>query len=283
MGRRRRIRCSRTKLLEGRCGAAVTAVALAAVVAGCGSSGGEGARASARVESTIADGSRLSEPVVWSATPKGLARNDFVTFVVFRVDGQERWADDAAPYVFQGREWHPGAEFLYPETLGRGAHRLTVEATTARGRRIARSVDVRVEAVATTPAQLAGTWRRRVRTSDLGAAGIAGGIHQPGAGGGDVTAGTWDLRFARNDIVHAVGVESRHYSGTVFHAARPGRLVLLGPANDARFGERHRFCETPRAGRYRWAVRGDRLTLEAIADPACPGRNAVMSGVWRRR
>jgi len=265
--------------------AAVSATALMTMASGCGSDGDasrDRTPSSPRIVSTIAEGAALSGRVIWRATPEHLARNDFVTFVVFRVDGRERWADDASPYLFQGREWRPGADFLYPETLGRGPHRLEVEATTARGRRIAASVHVSVGTAARAPADLVGTWRRRVLPRDLRAAGIPGGIHHPGAGGGDVTPGVWQLHFAPNGVVHVVGVAGRHYSGTAFRAAGPGRLVLMGPANDARLGERHRFCETPGEAQYRWRVRATTLTLEAISDPTCPGRAAVVSGVWAR-
>ena len=136
---------------------ALVAAGLAAIAPGCGSDGERQNGAPApRIVSTIEDGARLSAPLVWSAKPEGLERDDFVTFVVFRIDGEERWADDAAPYVFQGRRWRPGAEWLYPATLGAGAHRLGLEATTARGRRLTTSVDVSVAAAEPTPAGLTG-------------------------------------------------------------------------------------------------------------------------------
>ena len=265
--------------------ATVCTPVLAAIALGCGSGGGaegETTAAAPRIESTVKDGARLSAPLVWSATPEALPRDDFVTFVVFRIDGQERWADDAAPYVFQGRTWRAGAEFLYPTTLAPGSHRLAVEATTARGRHLTTSVDVSVAAAERTPPGLTGSWRREVAARDLRRAGIPGGVHQPGAGGGDVTAGTWEIRFGPDHVVHVVGVDSRHYSATAFSASGDRHLVLMGPANDARLGERHRFCERPREASYRWAAHADSLTLRATSDEECPGRDAIMSGVWTR-
>jgi hypothetical protein len=216
-----------------------------------------------QIASSIGDGTVLSSPLHWQATPSGVAAGDSVDRVEFLIDGAVRWTEHNAPYYYQGDDAGSNIQFLYPTTLGRGQHSLTVRVVTKSGQQASGSATVTVsQAAPAVPKALAGTWHRKVTT---------------------IIKGTWHIRFARNGIVHVID-PTRLGVGMVFTAAANGRLTLGRPQDDPRLKEDGGFCPRQTAQRYRWRVSGKRLTITTkTADTGkCRDRRTLFAAAWTR-
>jgi hypothetical protein len=123
-----------------------TAVALALVLAGCGS----GSRL--RVVSSISDGATLAGALQWTAVPAG--STDPVARVDFLIDGRRRWSDRQRPFGLT----------LHPWVLAQGSHRLAVRLVTTHGRTVGTVSEVAVAPTPPVPPALAGRWARRLST-----------------------------------------------------------------------------------------------------------------------
>ena len=112
---------------------AMAAVAAAAQF-GCASeeeaaTGEAKSAAKGRINSSIAEGAQLADPLRWTARVTGVAPGQVIS-VRFLIDGQVAHVEREAPYVFGGR-----GNLLIPGTLGRGSHTLGVDALLRGGRR----------------------------------------------------------------------------------------------------------------------------------------------------
>src|SRR5947209_19426436 len=113
-----------------------------------------------RVISSIHAGTRLSQPVGWSATIN--SHGEAIRQVDFLIDGQKRWTTFAPPYDFSGT-----TDSLDPWILGGGTHHLGIAVTTTSGR-VARSTEtVTVLDVHRVPKALLGTYQRTVTAADM--------------------------------------------------------------------------------------------------------------------
>jgi hypothetical protein len=106
------------------------------------------------------------------------------------------------------------------------------------------------------PAQLIGTWTRKVTSADI-----------KRTGGNGITAGSvWTLTIKKSGYATISG-SAGAFEGYV-HAAGAGRFrTSLGIGIPAV---------------YKWRVSGRLLTLTKVSDPT-PDREAVFEGVWKRK
>jgi hypothetical protein len=209
--------------------------------------------------------------------------------VEFRIDGELRWVEEDAPYVFGEDENGQHKGYLVTTWLSPGRHRFTVRVVA--GNRIGTdTVIARVRPAPQIPAALAGTWQRNVPgpiPPDANAASTnpaPAGVYTitfdrrfvqeknpepytPMTSGGQVCNGCIELED------YVAGASTLHVWGAV-------TTNLITDANPV--GGWWCFADGPRAA-YRWTVSGDTLTLAPIGgQDFCHQRGTVSSGTWTR-
>ncbi len=105
------------------------------------------------VSQSLTDGSTLTAPVSWTATPSAT-----VTSIEFYIDGTLRWTEFIAPYVFNG---DPGG-MLDPATLSNAVHQFKVIAKASDGTSATNTVSVTVNVTQPPPPPPSGATEGRV-------------------------------------------------------------------------------------------------------------------------
>lgn len=240
-----------------------------------------------KVMSTI-DGKTVLPPRIhWSATTT--LPNQAIKTVQFLVDGRTAWVEHNAPYIYAD----PGG-YLVTSWLKPGTHRFTARAVATNGRTATDTVIARVRAAPQVPAQLAGSWQRKIsNTSGAPADGT------PGNPTGTLTPpGTYTLSFDRpwiHDTFPCSTSPCRFVAstgaGTVFDSDWTpglrtfrvrGEVTFRDAPNTARLAGW--WCETSGpAATYSWSVSGRTLTLKPVGgNDACGIRGFVWAGTWTR-
>ncbi|MEY2513667.1 MAG: hypothetical protein QOJ89_1025 [bacterium] len=252
----------------------LSAVAVAALAAGCGSSTPDRPKSAAatpvHVVSSISSGATLSSAVAWSATVAGSGAAT-ITSVDFLIDGRVRHTELKVPYDF-----NEDGNGLAPWLLSAGKHRLAVRAHATNGTTAGAASEVTVQLPPKLPAALAGTFRRHVSTADIKRT----QAHRPS--GDETPTGTWTLHIHRSGIIRfddPIGGSGAQAVGS----ASPHTLTLYGPPNWLLPAEQQGgFCGHEPRGAYRWSVNGRRLVLHSINDARCADRDATFTGTWTR-
>jgi hypothetical protein len=251
---------------------AVVAVALGAVTP-LASGGGDAATFS--VSSSLAGKQVLPIQSRWLAqTDLALAQVDRVEFVI---DGTVRWIERRAPYVYAADHNGQDLGWLVTTWLSPGRHRFVVRVFDKTGQSAQHAVTARVVASRPPPAALArGTWQRIDRPSELLWFDRIGVTHA----GADGT-GVIHQFVSRGSTISIYGVV---VSGV--QEIDHGRCAGNGCKKVRRLGRTFEIAGNDCSyagpfGRYRWAVKGDQLTLRIIHE-GCRGRGGFLAHTWRR-
>jgi hypothetical protein len=231
------------------------------------------------VTSTLDGKTVLPHRIHWlgsAALPRTRVRE-----VAFLIDGKVRWIEHSPPYSYS-----EDGGYLVTSWLSAGRHRFTVRVRSTDGSTGTDTVLARVVSAPPPPAELAGTWQRRVAET----------VSDP-LGHGDAPAGTWRLVFDRRWIQdHAPGVWNPRtsprtgFGGIVDNDWVPGSKTfqIAGGVTTGVVGDEDAeggwWCNPGGpVARYSWSVSGDTLTLapNGGADP-CYQRGAVYTGTWTR-
>ncbi len=218
----------------------------------------------------------------WIARPSVSAAS--ISSVTFTIDGTLRWTEKAAPYVYAG-----DAGFLITTWLAPGRHIFTATVTTKDGRRTSDSVVTRVGRAPNPPAALTGVWARRQTRADQRRAGETQSLLAAGKTRLYRIAfdrvGAWVLNPAGGGAVEQIGVV-----GNTINVFAPVEMNPTG-AGVAAYGARGiggAVCgdggpavRSFPPGSFRWAVRGNTLTLSHVR-AGCSTRQAIWDGTWTR-
>ena len=259
--------------------AALAAAAIAAVP-GCGSPGNPPGPAatpasSARVSSSIAEGSELTNPLPWQAYVTGVPAGDVIS-VRFLIDGKVRHLEREAPYLFAGR-----GNLLLPGTLGPGSHILVVDVTLTDGHRLTAATTAVVSAKALgVPRQVLGRWTRTVTAAEVAR---TGSFRNP-ADGVPLPTGTWQMLVSADGIARYTDPTPAHDLTVGQVRFEPGgRLVVGNQIPNFPHASPGGFCgDTAGAGIYHWSVHGNSLTVRAVSDHQCADRNSFWNGTFTR-
>jgi DNA-binding SARP family transcriptional activator len=279
---------SRPRLLAA--AVVLTAVVASAIVGVELGIGGSSARSTSSSHATSSlDGKTvLPQRIRWLVHPHvPLSKVREVDYII---DGKLRWVEHRPPYYYGGDDNGANAGYLITTWLTPGQHVFTSEVVGAGGKLANDDVTARVVPAPNPPAELAGTWKRRVSKRDQ-----AKSTPVYGAGVGNVPpAGIWRLVFDRTgvwelDPVRTGMVTEYHVVADVLFAYAPISMGPScsnpGPCGVTRFGHHHiggRECNYAGPfGSYRWSVSGAQLKLTAIHEP-CGQRQAVWEGTWTR-
>ena len=227
----------------------------------------------ARVSSSIPDGAELTGPVRWEARVSGITAGG-VAAVRFFIDGQLKYVARQAPYLFAGR-----GNLLLPGTLGPGTHVFAVDVTLTDGRRLTTAATAVVPAKARgTPRQVLGRWTRTVTAAQVAR---TRSFRNP-ADGILLPAGTWQVQIGADGVArytapaptHDVAVgEVRFESG--------GRRAAGDQIPDFPYASKGGDgAGTARGGIYHRSLHGHALTVRAVSDHQCGGRNSVWNGTF---
>ena len=150
-------------------------------------------------------------------------------------------------------------------------HRFAVRAKTTDGRTATDVHAARVIKPGPLPANLAGTWERKI------------GADQAGAD----LAGTWRLRISPVgwSIVDPKGgpilIDVAYLGSDQLESRGPIWTVPAGPPGSPTEG--NGWCDAPFSPvRYRFAVTGATLTLQLVGNDHCGGEHFIWAGVWNR-
>jgi hypothetical protein len=163
------------------------------------------------------------------------------------------------------------AYWLVTSFLTPGMHRFAVRAKTIDGRTATDVHTARVIGPGPLPANLAGTWERRI------------GADQAGAD----LAGIWRFRispvgWSTLDPKGGLGlIDVAYLSLDQLESRGP---IWTGPAGPPRSPtEGNGWCDAPFSPvRYRFAVSGATLTLQLVGKDRCGGEHFIWAGVWNR-
>lgn len=259
--------------------AAIAAAAIAAVP-GCGSRGNPPGPAatpasSARVSSSIAEGSELTNPLPWQARVTGVPAGDVVS-VRFLIDGKIRHLEREAPYLFAGR-----GNLLLPGTLGPGSHIFVVDVTLTDGHRLTAAATAVVSAKAPgVPRQVLGRWTRTVTAAEVAR---TGSFRNP-ADGVPLPTGTWQVRISADGVARYTDPTPAHeltVDQVRFEAG--GRLAVGNNIPNFPHASEGGFCrDTVGAGIYHWSLHGSVLVIRVVSDHQCANRNSFWNGTFTR-
>jgi hypothetical protein len=260
--------------------AAALAAAAIAAVPGCGSPGNPPGPAatpasSARVSSSIAEGTELTNPVRWQAYVTGVPARAVVS-VRFLIDGKVRHLERAAPYLFAGR-----GNLLLPGTLGPGSHIFVVDVTLTGGHRLTAATTAVVSAKAPgVPRQVLGRWTRTVTAAQVAR---TGSFRNP-ANGVPLPTGTWQVQISADGVARYTDPTPAHdlTAGQV-RFDPGGRLAIGNEIPNVPHASQGGFCgDTIRAGIYHWSLHGSVLVIRAVSDGQCADRNSFWNGTFTR-
>jgi hypothetical protein len=217
----------------------------------------------------MSDGSSLSQPVAWTATPSTIFGLDRVDFLI---DGSVRWTEYQAPYTFN--------EFgnrLQPWLLGLGAHDLTVRAYASGGALATSTAHVTVTTGPQVPSALAGTFTRSVTPEDVARVEVY--RTKADANTGIMPTGIWSVHFQPNGLL--VYDDPKGSGGNeAFSATAAGTLNVDGPVYWREAEDRQgSFCEQESPGQYHWSITGHTLVITG-EDRKCADRDALFIGRW---
>lgn len=257
--------------------AALAAAAIAAVP-GCGSRGNLPGPAvtpasSARVSSSLAEGTELTNPMRWQAYVTGVPAGDVVS-VRFLIDGKLRHLEREAPYLFAGR-----GNLLLPGTLGPGSHVFAVDVTLTGGHRLTAATTAVVSAKAPgVPRQVLGRWTRTVTAAEVTR---TESFRNP-ADGIALPAGTWQLRISADGVARYTDPTPTHDLTVGQVRFEPGgRLEVGNEIPNFPHASQGGFCrDTARAGIYHWSLHGGALVIRAVSDHQCADRNSFWNGTF---
>lgn len=221
------------------------------------------------VTSSISDGSSLSQPVAWIATPSTISGVDHVDFLI---DGAVSWTEHKTPYTF-----NDDGNRLQPWLLALGAHDLTVRAVTSGGAKATSTAQVTVTTGPQVPSTLAGTFSRSLTPAD--AARVASYRTKADANSGTIPTGIWTARFQPNGLL--VFDDPNGSGGNeAFSATSAGSLNMDGPVNWREAKDRQgSFCAHESPGQYHWSMAGHTLVITG-EDRMCADRDALLIGGW---
>jgi hypothetical protein len=252
----------------------------AAAGAGCGSTGksttAESAATShARVSSSIVEGAKLANPVVWEAHVAGVTLRD-VADVRFLIDGKVRHIERKAEYVFAGE-----GNRLLPGTLGSGSHTFAVDVRLAKGQRLTTAATATVTPDAQgVPGKVTGHWRRNITAADVRR---TKSTRRP-EDGDPLPTGRWMLQIGADAVARYIDPSRGPDSLTVGQVRfGPGGSLVVGNEIPNFPGARGYFCpDTRPPGQYRWSVTGGALVIHVVNDSECADRNSFWSGRFTR-
>jgi hypothetical protein len=261
----------------------VAAVAVAmATVPGCGPRANPPSSAATpapaiQVSSSIPDGAELTRPVRWEARVSGIPAGR-VASVRFFIDGKLRHLARQPPYLFAGQ-----GNLLLPGTLGPGSHILAIDVTLTDGRRLTTAASAVVSAKARgIPHQVLGRWTRDVTAADVDR---TQSFRNP-ADGIPLPTGTWQLRIGADGVARYTSpTPTPTYDLTVGQVRLEpgGRLVVGNQIPDFPHASKGGFCAgTAGDGIYHWSLHGHALTIRAVSDRQCAGRNSFWNGTFTR-
>lgn len=229
------------------------------------------------VLSSISDGAVLSDPLLWTARPVGIADGG-VARVQFSIDGHVRWSSTTPPYAF-GLSDGDIAKRLFPSLLGHGSHNLSVRVVTVGGKMASSSAQITVANTAAAPSALVGTFTRTVTPADVSR--TQAFRHEP-TGDQALPSGTWRLHVASNGLI-SFDDPGGGGGNEAFTALPAGTLTLEGPVNYLSSPDRQgSFCGVEPDGAYLWIAHGSAVTLTPRHD-RCADRNSLFAGRWTRR
>ena len=202
--------------------------------------------------------------------------------VEFLIDGKLVLANRLVPYTFadDGRDEGSGTRkggYLVTTWLAPGTHRFTVRGTAiVGGRRTSaeKTVAARVVAPTSPPAQLAGTWQRRLETAVP---------PDPNRLYKSVTAQPGSYRIVIDERYLRLSGPAPRKHVKIDYVPGARTLTIRGPVwtGDPDEGA---ICDPwgPEAT-YTWSVSAGTLTLEPAGKPdSCKQRGALISGAWTR-
>ncbi len=250
---------------------AILAVVFGAAVAAAAASGGIPSTPSRhvlatglKVSSSLDRASVLPHRITWHATTN--APSSDIEEVDFLIDGKLRWVEHTAPYYYGS-----DGDWLVTSFLTPGVHRFAVRAKTTDGRTATDTHPARVVKPGPLPANLAGTWQRKI------------GADQAGAD----LAGTWRLRISPIgwSIVDPKAepslIDVSYLSSDQLESRGPVWTMPAGPPGSPTEG--NGWCGAPFSPvRYRFAVSGTTLTLQLVGKDRCGGEHFIWDGVWNR-
>lgn len=221
------------------------------------------------VTSSIPEGSSLSQPVAWIATPSSTAGLDHVDFLI---DGAVTWTEHQTPYTF-----NDDGNRLEPWLLSLGSHILTVRAVTSSGAQASSTAHVTVTTGPQAPAILAGKFTRTVTPADV--ARVQSYRTEADANSGVVPTGVWTAHFEPTGLL--VFDDPKGSGGNeAFSATLSGPLNMDGPVNWRESKDRQGgFCAHEVPGQYHWTMAGRTLVITGD-DRRCSDRDAVFIGTW---
>jgi hypothetical protein len=260
----------------------VAALAAAAITAvpGCGSPGNPPSPAAtpasrARVSSSLAEGSELTNPLPWQARVTGVPAGDVIS-VRFLIDGKLRHLERQAPYLFGGR-----GNLLLPGTLGPGSHIFVVDVTLTGGHRLTAATTAVVSAKAPgVPRQVLGRWTRTVTAAEVAR---TGSFRNP-ADGTPLPAGTWQVQISADGVARYTDPTPTHDLTVGQVRFEPGGQLAVGnEIPNFPHASEGGFCgDTVGAGIYHWSLHGSVLTVQVVSDHQCADRNSFWNGTFTR-
>jgi hypothetical protein len=235
----------------------------------CGAGQATPASAALNITSSIPEGSSLSQPVAWIATPSNIIGIDHVDFLI---DGSVSWTEHKTPYTF-----NDDGNRLQPWLLSLGSHVLTVRAVTSSGAQASSTAHVTVTTGPQAPAALDLTFTRTVTAADV--ARVAAYRTAVDAHAGTIPTGVWTAHFEPTGLLN---FDDPNGSGgnEAFSATLGGLLNMDGPVNWRESTDRQGgFCAHEVPGQYHWSVAGRTLTITGD-DRRCSDRDALFIGTW---
>lgn len=244
-----------------------------------------------KVTSSLDGKSALPHRSIWVAYASLPASK--VASVEFLVDGKMRWTEHTAPFVYGGDDAGKNRGYLVTSWLSAGIHRFGVRVTATDGSTGIDAFEARVLPAPQPPAQLAGTWKRAVTSTE--------GAPKAGSSGNPtstlVPPGTYQMTFERRWIrsnfpgrfsVPASNNTGRGWVMLSDFSASTSRIHVLGevvfhPFDDHK-AEGGSWClVNGPAADYSWSVSGDTLTLTPVGGrDACAIRGFIWAGTWTR-
>jgi len=256
---------------------AAAAVAMAAA-AGCGPRANPPGSAAtptpqARASSSIPDGAELTGPVRWEARVSGIPASG-VAAVRFFIDGKLKYVARQAPYLFAER-----GNLLLPGTLRPGTHVFAVDVTLTDGRRLTTAATAVVPAKARgTPRQVLGRWTRDVTAAQV----VRTRSFRNPADGILLPAGIWQVRIGADSVARYTAPAPTHDVAVGEVRFEPGgRLAAGSQIPDFPYPSTGGFCAGTAGGRiYHRSLHGHALTVRAVSDRQCAGRNSIWNGTF---
>ena len=202
--------------------------------------------------------------------------------VEFLIDGKLVFANRLEPYAFaaDGRDEASGTRktgYLVTSWLAPGRHRFTVRGTAIVGgsrTTATRTVVARVPAAPLPPAQLAGTWQRRLERAVP---------PDPNRLYREVTAqpGVYRIVIEKRFLRMSGPRPRKHLK--IDYVAGPATITIRGPVWTGDPDEGAACDPWGPEATYSWSVSDGTLTLEPAGKPdECKQRGAIVAGEWTR-